>query len=108
MIKSGVIGVHNALSYLEMIPEDEYEPNMHAVICKCSYWIYTDIGGLLSLEVELLDVIKEGDKIATIRDIFGNLLKEYFAPEKGIVIGKSVSPVNTSGGRILHLGIIKD
>lgn len=108
MIKSGIIGIHNALSFLDMIPEDEYEPNMNAVICKSSYWIYTDIGGLLSLEVELLDLVKEGDKIATIRDIFGNLLKEYFAPEKGIVIGKSVSPVNTSGGRILHLGIIKD
>ena len=42
------------------------------------------------------------------RDIFGNLIKEYFAPEDGIIIGKSVSPVNQAGGRILHLGIIRE
>jgi len=37
----------------------------------------------------------------------GDIIKEYQAPENGIVIGKSVSPVNQAGGRILHLGIMK-
>jgi len=45
--------------------------------------------------------------MALLRDIFGNRIKDYLAPEKGIVIGKSINPVNQTGGRILHLGIIK-
>lgn len=107
MIKSGIIGVHNVLSYLEMIDDEVEQPEVPTVFCQRSYWIYTDVGGLLRVHVDLMDVVKEGDLIASIRDVFGNLIKEYFAPEKGIVIGKSVSPVNQTGGRILHLGIMK-
>ena len=42
------------------------------------------------------------------KNIFGDVVKEYTAPENGVVIGKSVNPVNQSGGRILHLGILQD
>ncbi|MFT5646502.1 MAG: putative deacylase [Aureispira sp.] len=107
MIKSGIIGVHNVLSYLEMT-EDEIElPEVSTVICQKSYWIYTDVGGLLRVHVDLMQAVKEGDLLASMRDVFGNLIKEYFAPEDGVVIGKSVNPVNQTGGRILHLGIVK-
>lgn len=105
MIKSGLIGVDNVLSYLEMIDDDPEEPKVPTVICQRSYWIYTDIGGLLTLHVDLMDRLEKGVRIASVRDIFGNLIREYHAPEAGIVIGKSVSPVNQTGGRILHLGI---
>jgi predicted deacylase len=88
--------------------EDEIElPEVPTVICQKSYWIYTDEGGLLQIHVNLMQAVKEGDLLASMRDVFGNLIKEYFAPEDGVVIGKSVSPVNQSGGRILHLGIEK-
>lgn len=107
MIKSGIIGVHNVLSYLEMTDDTVELPEVPTVICKKSYWIYTDVGGLLRVHVDLMEEVKEGDLIASMRDVFGNLVKEYFAPEDGVVIGKSVSPVNQTGGRILHLGIVK-
>lgn len=105
MIKSGVIGVHNVLSYLEMIDEPVETPQYPTVICQRSYWIYTDVGGLLALHVDLMEEVEEGTLLASIRDVFGNIVKQYYAPEAGIVVGKSVSPVNQAGGRILHLGI---
>jgi len=105
MIRSGLVGVHNVLCYLKMV-EDEIEPNeKKTILCKNSLWLYTDKGGLLTVHPELLDRIKKGEKIGSIRDIFGRLRSEYFSPHEGIVIGKSVSPVNQSGGRILHIGI---
>ncbi len=105
LIRSGLEGVHNALCHLQMI-DDEIETNTKETAhCKKSYWIFTDKGGLLTVHVALLDRLKKGDKIATLRNIFGEEIKEYIAPENGIVIGKSISPVNQSGGRILHLGI---
>lgn len=107
MIRSGVEGIHNVMSYLEMITDAIEEPEIETVLCKRSYWIYTDTGGLLTVHVNLMDQLKKGQLIASIRDVFGHLREEYFAPEDGIVIGKSVSPVNQSGGRILHLGIEK-
>jgi uncharacterized protein len=107
IIKSGVEGIHNVLSYLEMTTDEIERPKNPPVICERSYWIYTDRGGLLTVHVGLTEMVTAGQLVATIRDLFGNVTCAYYAPEAGIVIGKSVSPVNQSGGRILHLGIVK-
>ncbi len=106
LIRSGTEGVHNVLSYLNMTNDKIIPPASPPVMCKRSYWIYTHTGGLLTLEVGLLEEIHSGDLIATQRDVFGTLKEQYLAPEDGIVIGKSTMPVNRSGGRILHLGVI--
>lgn len=107
LIRSGIDGVHNVLCDLGMVQDEIITFAKDTVLCDKSIWVYTDVGGLLSIPVELRQMLKKGDLIATIRDIFGNKIKEYFAPQDGIVIGKSVSPVNQTGGRILHLGILK-
>lgn len=107
MIRSGIEGVHNVLSHLKMIEDPIEEPEKPTIICKKSYWMYTSRGGLLTLHVDLCQILEKGQLVASIRDVFGELLEQYFAPEYGIVIGKSVSPVNQSGGRILHLGILE-
>ena len=108
MIRSGMVGIHNVLCWLEMVPDPIEHEDRSTVLCKRSFWIYTDRGGLLTVHPGLTDRLLKGDHIATIRDVFGNTIKEYFAPEDGIVIGKSISPVNQTGGRILHLGIIDE
>lgn len=106
LIKSGVIGIHNVLSHLDMIDDEIVTTDKITQLCSRSYWIYTDRGGLLNIQANLLDILEANQEIAIIRDIFGRKVSDYFAPEKGIVIGKSISPVNQTGGRILHLGIM--
>ena len=106
LIRSGVEGVHNVLCYLEMVEDEPVEIDKDTVLCQSSKWIYTDTGGLLTINVDLRQVLEKGEKIAELRNVFGTKIKEYYAPEDGIVIGKSISPVNQTGGRILHLGII--
>ena len=107
MVNRGVVGVKNVMNWLDMqaftIPE--IKP---AVICKKSYWIYVDQGGLLEIPVELNQIIEKDQLIGVLKNPFGDVIKEYFAPEKGIVIGKSTNPVNIDGGRIIHLGILED
>lgn len=107
VIKSGVSGVHNVLSYLGIIDDEIDTSDNHTIECYKSYWLYTQEGGLLSVHVDLREIVEKDDHIATVRDVFGNAIKKYYAPEKGIVVGKSVNPVNQSGGRIIHLGIMK-
>jgi predicted deacylase len=104
-IKSGIDGIENVLFHLEMLEGKIEIADVKTVICKNSHWLYTDLGGLLSINVDLLDRLEIDQKVATIRDVFGRKLKDYYTKEQGIVIGKSVSPVNQSGGRILHLGV---
>ncbi len=107
MIRDGLTGIHNLLGYLKIVDSDVREQSDETVICKKSYWIYTDTGGLLTVHPQVTQVVTKDEKIATLRNVFGDIVKEYKAPENGIVIGKSVSPVNQAGGRILHLGIVK-
>ncbi|WP_116106896.1 succinylglutamate desuccinylase/aspartoacylase family protein [Lewinella sp. IMCC34191] len=106
LIRSGTAGVHNVMSFLKMTDDKIVPPVTPPIMCKRSYWIYTHTGGLLTLEVDLLQEVKTGDLIATQRDVFGTLKEQYLAPQDGVVIGKSTMPVNRSGGRILHLGLV--
>jgi predicted deacylase len=99
--------MHNLLGYLDISDSEVEDISDETIICKKSYWIYCDQGGLLTVHPKVTDIVEKDQDIATLRNIFGDVLKIYRSPERGIVIGKSVSPVNQAGGRILHLGIIK-
>lgn len=107
LIRSGVTGIHNTLCYLNMIDDEIVKEEKNTVLCDSSFWMYTDKGGLLTVHAELRDVVEKGEVIATLRNVFGDKITEYVAEESGVVIGKSVSPVNQTGGRILHMGRIK-
>ncbi len=107
LIKYSLVGVHNILSSLKMLPiEEEKISEVKTVLCKKSYWIYTDRGGILEVYPQVAGVIKKGQIIARISDPFGETIKEYKAPEDGVVVGKSSNPSAQMGSRILHLGIL--
>lgn len=108
MIRSGLTGVYNLLSYLKMIPGEIDQPEEETVVCTNSYWTYTDRGGILSVPHNVTDWLKTGDIMAEIKTIFGDIIAKYKVPEDGIVIGKSIAPVNQTGGRIMHIGIPGD
>jgi uncharacterized protein len=106
MIKAALIGIDNIIRHLKMCPGKIKKPAQKPVMCTRSYWIYTEHGGILEVFPSLTDKVKKGEKIAVVRSVFGDILEEYFCPEDGIVIGKSIDPVNQTGSRILHLGVL--
>jgi predicted deacylase len=106
IIDQALTGMYNTLTTLGLYEAEIRSANHKTVICRGSKWIYTTHGGLLQVRPKVTQMVKEGELIAHQEDVFGDLLQTYHAPKDGIVIGKSVSPVNTSGGRILHLGFV--
>ncbi|WP_395374742.1 succinylglutamate desuccinylase/aspartoacylase family protein [Marinicella sp. W31] len=106
-IDKGINGIHNMLDHLHMLDKDDDTEDtvVKPIICKDSYWIYAADGGLLTVHPELYEKVEKGQLIATLTDVFGSELQQYKAPEDGIVIGKSNSPVGEAGARILHLGL---
>ena len=106
LIRDGLTGIHNLLGFLGMTDDDVEEYDEETVLCKKSYWIYSDTGGIMTVHPKVTEMVEKGEVIATLRNIFGDIEKEYHAPEDGVVIGKSISPINQTGGRILHLGIL--
>jgi len=105
VIEDALVGVRNVLYDLNMLDGVPVCPILNTIICDSSFWIFTDEGGILTVFPKVKTYVKKGDLIANVQTIFGDVVKEYFAPQDGIVIGKSVNPINQSGSRILHLGI---
>lgn len=105
VIDDAVAGIQNVCYDLGLMPGDPICTVEHVTLCDNSSWCYTNEGGILEVQPHILDEVKEGERIATVRSIFGHITKEFYAPSDGIVIGKSVSPINQTGSRILHLGL---
>ncbi len=100
-------GLKNVLSHLGFIDYRTMTEGRRTIYCSDSEWIYTSGGGILRVHPGVTDIIKKGTEIANLQDIFGMTLHNYYAPYNAIVIGKSTSPINQTGGRIIHLGKIK-
>ncbi|MDA8685952.1 succinylglutamate desuccinylase/aspartoacylase family protein [Robiginitalea sp.] len=103
-ISRGLTGINNLLSQLGFLEEI---PSLlgSALVCDRSYWIYTDSGGFLEVLPEVGQILHKGEIIGLLKDAFGNIKVTYYAPEDGVVIGKSTNPAAITGSRILHMGI---
>lgn len=100
-------GIRNVLTYLNMLPRPEKPLKGKPVICKSSFWMYTQKGGVLEVIPDIVSIIKKGDIIGRLRNMYGDVIEEYLCPEdSAIVIGKNLNPVGDAGSRIVHLGII--
>ncbi len=97
-------GLRALFSQMKMLPKRPLKKGPAPILCAKSRWLYTDRGGLLQVIPELAQVVEEGELIARQVDIFGDLVREYRAPNRGVVIGKSIDPVSPTGSRIVHLG----
>ena len=106
-VKRALGGIRAVLTELGMQPKRKLLDVPEPVICFGSRWLYTDHGGLLEVFPEVADRVAAGDLVARVTNIFGDVEREYRAPEAGIVIGKSVDPVASTGARILHLGYVR-
>ena len=106
-ISRTVKGIRRILNHIGMIPTKQgasfnYPP---PILCKKSYWLMTERGGLMRCLHKITDTVNKGQPIATQVNIFGDTIKTYTTPEDGIVIGHCVNPLGQMGERIVHLGV---
>ncbi|CAO3587338.1 unnamed protein product [Absidia cylindrospora] len=103
-------GVMRVLDHLGMYSIDDTqhaEGPPHTILCSSGFWIYTRTGGVLEVYPGVNTIIRKGDLIARMKDMFGTVVDEYFAPCTSVIIGRSSNPVALTGDRIVHLGVIK-
>lgn len=105
LVRSAVSGLTEALSELGLLAPTPSTPSEEPIRCVRSSWMYTDRGGLLTVLPELSARVAEGEVVATLRNIWGDIVRHYRAPAAGVVIGKSTNPAAGAGSRIVHLGI---
>lgn len=105
LINHSITGIINVLAHFKMLPQKEKIFKHEPAWCNKSYWMYTSQGGALEVYPDVNTRVKKGELVARVKNVFGDIVEDYFAPDDGIVIGKSTNPVNQTGSRILHLGI---
>ncbi|MFZ9002205.1 MAG: succinylglutamate desuccinylase/aspartoacylase family protein [Bacteriovoracaceae bacterium] len=105
LIDETLEGIMNTLRYLGMLKGKVKNLVTNAIVCDQSYWIFSKKGGIVDVLPNLADEVKEGQVIAKVYDVFGNVKEQIQADRSGIVIGKNVRPNCDAGTRVLHLGV---
>ncbi len=107
-ISRTLTGIRRILAHVGMVPtRSSMRQTTHKppFLCRSSYWILAERGGMMRVQHKITDRVKKGEPIASQVNIFGDVIREYSAPEDGIVIGHCVNPLGNTGARIMHLGV---
>lgn len=105
-VKKYMENILNIFRYLEVIPGTALKrirPISH--ITEGEY-LDAEVDGRWYASVQKDDEIRKGDKIGEIRDLFGRVLKEYYAERDGIVIMVCGSLAVSKGDPIVAYGVL--
>jgi len=105
LIDETLEGILNTLKYLKMVRGKVKDLVEDTIICDHSYWLYSKKGGIIDVIPNLADMVKKGQVIAKVYDVFGQVREEVIANCAGVVIGKNINPKCEAGTRVLHLGV---
>ena len=105
LIDETLDGILNTMRYLKMLNGEVENLVTDTVVCDHSYWIYSTKGGIVDVLPKLADLVKKGEIIAKVYDVFGQVKEDIKADCTGVVIGKNIRPNCDAGTRILHLGV---
>jgi hypothetical protein len=105
LIRGSLHGLRSVLHDMGMLDDVEETSTHEPVICGHSYWLFAQHGGLLDVLPGPADEVERDAVIARVRNIYGDVIATYHAPEHAVIVGRSTNPICTSGSRIAHLGI---
>lgn len=105
-VRSSLVGIRAVLAEVGILARRPVALGDPPVVCRRSEWLYTTRGGLLTVLPEVVGHVAEGELVAELRDVFGDVVEQYRAPYDAIVVGRSVDPVAETGARVVHLGLI--
>jgi len=96
-----VNGVINVMKYLKMLDGTPEIPPVAKVFNP--YHIYAERGGFFVSNVRAGDMVKRGQAIGVIRNLFGEVVEEIEAPTDGVV-HMVTSPATYEGDAVFELG----
>jgi uncharacterized protein len=108
-----VNGVVNVMRHLGMIagehPHLNPLPNKgeegSATVLTKFEWIYTKCTGVWYPKVAAGDVVKEGEQIGTVKDLFGDTLENLVSPLNGVILFLTINPSVLKNGLLMGIGV---
>jgi len=112
--EQGVIGIKNVLSYLGMADFERVKPEFEIIVQK-SRSVKTQTGGILYVLAKAGSLLYKGCLVARVTQPFGKDVEHITAPETGLVISISTTPLVNPGNEVCtyvlldkSLGIVED
>ncbi|MFW5939860.1 MAG: succinylglutamate desuccinylase/aspartoacylase family protein [Halolamina sp.] len=105
-IERALAGVESVLAEYEMLPLPAVAwPGWRTVVGGDHErtWIRADAGGIVDMHVDLGDLVRAGDPIATISNPFGGEGSTVEAPFTGLLVGSLERPIVYPGNPVCHL-----
>ncbi len=82
-------GVMRILAYLNMFKSNISDVSSAGspltILCSRGFWMYTRTGGVLEVYPSVNTIVRKGDLIARIKNIFGNIVDEIYSTHSGVV-----------------------
>ena len=67
-------------------------------------WLYTKRTGVWYPKVAPGDAVREGERIGTVGDLFGDTLEEIVSPVNGVVLFLTINPSVLENGLLMGIG----
>jgi len=99
----GIIAVMRHLGMLRATAGLRLRPFSEPVVARASLWVRANQSGLLRSLTRLGAQVNRGDRLGVIADVFRHEAEPVWAPESGVVIGRTNLPLVTEGEAIYHI-----
>ncbi|TVQ56447.1 MAG: succinate dehydrogenase [Phycisphaerales bacterium] len=106
VVDVGVRGVKNVLIELDMLEGEIVAPHYQTRVEK-TYWIRSEVGGILTFHVGPGDIVEDGQPIATNVSVVGDAQTVLIAPAGGVVLGMATLPAVKPGEPVCHIAMPK-
>ena len=104
-VESYKYDIKNIMKFLEILPENPVIPVEAAIQITKAVYLDATVSGCWYPCVKLEEKVKKGQKIGEIKDIFGNILAEYYADFDSIILFMTVSLAISKDEPIITYGI---
>jgi uncharacterized protein len=105
-VATGARCVLNALRYLRMIP-GEVEAPATTIRLREFLGLRSTRGGLLYTEATLGAVVRTGDRLARIENVYGDIVETIFAPADGLFVRTTTLSTVAAGERVVTVALLE-
>lgn len=105
VVDDGARCIRNVMRWLEMI-DGELQPAATTHVMKEFVGLRAARGGLLLTKAKLGDIVKKGDKLCSIVNIYGDEVEEIIAPSDGVFVRTTTLSTVSRGERAATLGLL--
>jgi predicted deacylase len=108
-VRAGLRGVLNVMAHLQMVQPTRSTTKRLGppVYAESSTWVRASESGILRTEVALGAAVRQGTRLGTVGDPFGDREVAVLAPVDGIVVGRSNIPLVYEGDALFHIARVE-